>query len=138
VARDSVSNFEGNSMVKVPCSDDTPLASHNTGSYYSEISHFDSEGNSIGTSPKPIGKVVRLFKETLEYNKLGSKYIAVCGSLDSTSSNLVFVLVLESYVLMLEKVFLILILTRIQCMLITLYMLKVTKTNHHYPLITLY
>jgi len=58
-SRDSASNSRGNSMVKVPCSDDTPLASNNTGSYYSEPSHLDSN-DSIGTSPKPLGKVVRL------------------------------------------------------------------------------
>jgi len=55
-ARCSVSYSRSNSIVKVPCSDDTPMASHDTGSYYSETSHLDREDNSIGTSPKPIGK----------------------------------------------------------------------------------
>jgi len=75
-------------MVKVPCSDDTPMASHDTGSYYSETSHLDSDDNSIGTSPKPISKVVRFVEESLEYSMSGSNDMAVSGSLDSSSSNL--------------------------------------------------
>jgi len=74
-------------MVKVPCSVDTPLASHDTGSYYSETSHLDSDDNRIGTSPKPMGIVVRFVGKSLEYIKSGSKDIAVSGSLDSSSSN---------------------------------------------------
>jgi len=75
--RDYVSETRGNSMV----------ASHDTGTHYSEPSHFDSDDNSIGTSPKRLGKVVMLVVESLVYNKSGSKGIPVSDSSDSSSSN---------------------------------------------------
>ena len=50
-ARDSVSNSRGNSMVKVPCSNDTTLAGHDTDSRTNGTSHLESNVNSIGSSP---------------------------------------------------------------------------------------
>jgi len=52
-------------MVNLPCSNDTSLASHDTGSNYSETKYLDSNDNSIGTSPKSLDKVVRFLEESL-------------------------------------------------------------------------
>ena len=84
--RDSVSKSRGNSMVKVPCPDDTSLAGHDTVTRVTiGTSHLESKPNSIGSSPKP-GNLCRVEKIKV-VEKSGSKDLADNDLLDSSSNN---------------------------------------------------